>query len=232
MQPWLRDMSRGKRALRHHRPLLAVREFQRAINGFPEERDHVPHAGGRRRELAILHYYLALSLRKAGARNRALSEFVQAASLTKRGFARRKLHTQTNGYGMARQSSPHLDDRHAFYGVQLSRYLRSKRSHRLGTRAEVDMVMELVEEHWKQLSETGGLEALAHDQRLARFREVVIVFPFLSVPEEMKTDDLAVDFWHGKRVGREDRCPCGSALPYKLCHGRPPGIDEVLNGKF
>ena len=33
-------------------------------------------------------------------------------------------------------------------------------------------------------------------------------------------------------VGPNDRCVCGSGLPYRLCHGRTPGTDEVLLGKF
>jgi preprotein translocase subunit SecA len=26
--------------------------------------------------------------------------------------------------------------------------------------------------------------------------------------------------WKGRRIGRNDMCPCGSAKKYKHCHGR------------
>jgi hypothetical protein len=133
---------------------------------------------------------------------------------------------------MARQANPGRDDQQAFYGVHLSRYVRSKKSHKLGTRAEIDMIVELVDEYWSQIKLSGILRELNHEQRLALFRDTVIVFPFLSVPEALKTDDVAIDFAHGTRVGPNDRCVCGSGLPYQICHGRTPGMDEILSGEF
>jgi hypothetical protein len=133
---------------------------------------------------------------------------------------------------MARQASREIDDQQAFYGVQLARYIRSKRSHRLGTRAEIDMIAELIDEYWRELRSTLDLSRLSWDQKLKLFRETLIVFPFLSVPEALKTDDLTVDFSHGRRLTPRDRCVCGSGLPFRMCHGRTPGTDEALIGKF
>ena len=188
--------------------------------------------GSQRELLATLYNYIAVSLRKAGMRNRAVGSWVESARLLKRGSARRKLVRVTNEYGMAKQVDEERDNAEAFYGVQLSRYIRSKKSHKLGTRAEIDMIVELVDQYWNQISSSGSLNDMSHVQRLALFRDTVIVFPFLSVPEALKTEDVAIDFCHGTRVGPNDRCVCGSGLPYRICHGRTPGMDEILAGKF
>jgi hypothetical protein len=29
------------------------------------------------------------------------------------------------------------------------------------------------------------------------------------------------------RAGRNDRCPCGSRMKTKLCHGRRPSVEEI-----
>lgn len=186
----------------------------------------------RRRDLSRLFYYLGVCLRKVGMRNRAVGSFVESVRLEKRGRVRRKLLRVTNAYGMARQSSCEMDDQQAFYGVQLARYVRSKQSHRLGTRAEIDMIAELIDEYWDRLRSAVDLRRLTCEQKLRLFRETVIVFPFISVPDQLKTEDVAVDFSHGRRVGPYDRCMCGSGLPYLMCHGRTPGTDEALVGKF
>ena len=67
-------------------------------------------------------------------------------------------------------------------------------------------------------------------EKEALFRSTQIVFPFLSVPKEFSGSDLAVDFFHGRRLSRDDQCLCGSGLPYRTCHGRIPGLDELLSG--
>lgn len=185
-----------------------------------------------RSPLATAFYELGVALRKAGMHNRAIGCFVESARLHKRGFARRKLLRSTNAYGMARQASQEVDDQQAFYGVQLGRYVRSKQSHRLGTRAEIDMIAELIDDYWDHLRSSGALAGRPPGEKLRIFRDTVIVFPFLTVPEALKTEDLAVDFVSGRRLEAGDRCVCGSGLPYMLCHGRIPGTDEVLTGRF
>lgn len=169
---------------------------------------------------------------KSGMKNRAVGCWVKSACLEKRGAARRRLKWATNSYGMAKQESAQADDKHAFYGVQLSRYIRSKRSHKLGTKAEIDMVVELIDEYWEQLQSGSGLAEMDDDEKFRLFADTLIVFPFLSVPEALQADDFAVDFCHGRRVERLDRCVCGSTLPHQLCCGRTPGIDEVATGKY
>lgn len=227
------EIDRGRRALAGHRFGQALRHFDRALRlgaetrGLPQARRSIDRA-----TIADLHRYRALCLQKFGMRNMALASLVEAARLVKRGVGRRELARHQNQYGMARQATTLLDDQHAFYGIQVARYLRSKKSHRLGTRAEVDMVVELIGDHWSQIVRGGGLEGMDADERLRAFTNTSIIFPFLSVPQGVAPDNMAVDFTRGARVRPRDRCTCGSGLPYRSCHGRLRGIDEVLAGSF
>lgn len=125
-----------------------------------------------------------------------------------------------------------MDDKQAFYGIQLARYVRSKSSHRLGTRAEIDMVAELIDESWLELKGTIKLACLSPEQKRRLFEKTLVVFPFVTVPTSMKVNDMTVDFRNGRKLRPLDRCTCGSGLPYHLCHGRTPGADELLFGKF
>ena len=232
MHQWRTYFTRGCRALRDHQPIAAARWFQAARRAMDDSRSRSGRSPHSRADRARVLTYLGISYRRAGMRNRALQAWVESCSVVKRGPIRRRLEHCTNGYGMAGQLSTELDDRHAFYGVQLARYLRSKKSHRLGTRAEVDMVVELIDEHWRQICEHETIATMTFSERLSLFRSTTIVFPFLSVPESMAGEDVAVDFCHGTRIGPANRCVCGSGLRYEICHGRIPGLDEVLAGRF
>lgn len=228
MHQWTLYFRRGCRALRQHQPVHAIRWFKAALRITGADST----ASARRREKARTFRLLGTSYWKAGMRNQALGSWVESHRLLKREPVRRRILRTTNPYGMARQETAALDDRHAFYGVQLARYLRSKKSRKLGTRAEVDMLVELLNEHWTQLCESEEIGSLSHDARLVRFRETMVFFPFLSVPEGAHREHVAVDFCRGTRVGPGDRCTCGSGLLFETCHGRIPGIDEVLTGGF
>jgi hypothetical protein len=225
------DVRRAKRCTIRHSPLHAIHYLERAARNSPDDHTIVGDRSGRG-DLARIHAALARNYDKAGMPNRALAHRVEAVRLVKTGSYRLAVARSVNGYGMARQPSPWLDDREAFCGIQLARYVRSKRSQRLGTRAEVDMIAALLEDAWKEVDRDHQLEKMAISDKETLFRATVIVFPFLSVPDGLHGDDLAIDFFHGSRVGRNDRCACGSLLPYKMCHGRIPGIDELLVGDF
>ena len=56
------------------------------------------------------------------------------------------------------------------------------------------MIAELIDEYWERLRSTVDLSRLSCEQKLRLFRETVIVFPFLSVPDQLKTEDVGVDF--------------------------------------
>ncbi|WP_319414683.1 hypothetical protein [Marispirochaeta aestuarii] len=60
-----------------------------------------------------------------------------------------------NDYGMLRQMSSELDDWNAFYSVQLKKYLESKRSRKIGSQGEKDMIWDLIFEYCRVFSAPG-----------------------------------------------------------------------------
>jgi hypothetical protein len=145
---------------------------------------------------------------------------------------RRKIAALSNEFGMARQSSRDLDDWQAFYCTHLRRYVASKKSRKLGTIAESDMIRELIHDHWVKVRDSQLAINLNADQKLLLYQKIVIVFPFFDVPQHMDDGTVHVDFTRKGRLAPSDRCTCGSGLAFKICCGRTPGEDEILIGEF
>jgi protein-disulfide isomerase-like protein with CxxC motif len=137
-----------------------------------------------------------------------------------------------NWYGMEKQTDPQLDDWKAFFSIQLARYLEKKSTRKLGTVAERDMITDLIYDYWKELKKSGILEEKEYGEKLDIFKEVEIIFPSLVVPDEGKNQPIPVDFRRKQHVNSTDRCHCGSGLPYSVCCGRTPGLDELECGIF
>ena len=220
---WHLNLDRGKRFLAKHDPESALVCFEQAVASCP-----VTHP----RELARSLFFLGVTLRKLGMANCALKSWGAARRLTKDLYAGRFLQRFSNDYGMAKQSTSDLDDWKAFYSIQLSRYLETKNSKRIGTQAEGDMIWDLIFEAWKLLRANHELADVSPEERLSIFRSTKVVFPLFAVPKENKpeADTIAVDFSKKKKVMLDDDCFCGSSLPYKFCCGRTPGVDEIVNG--
>jgi tetratricopeptide (TPR) repeat protein len=223
MEQWRLDLDRGISALSRHAPDVALKRLQHALRSCPITNS---------RELERILFYLGVSLKKLGMDNSALKSWSAAQKLKKAGYARKMLRRFSNDYGMARQSTCEMDDWKAFYCVQLARYLDKKRSHQLGTRAERDMIGELILDYWKDLKAARVLEGKNTEEKLAIFKEVKVVFPYFVVPQSSGGDQIDVNFASKRRFQPEDRCTCGSGLPYKMCCGRTPGEDELLSGYF
>ena len=64
------------------------------------------------------------------------------------------------------------------------------------------------------------------------FHKTKIVFPFIVIPKVMGDLIINVDFFNGSRVEARSRCACGSGLPYCMCCGRTPGVEEIASGIF
>lgn len=207
--------------LRRHDPGAALLLFRRAFEACPAQARAVR---------ADLLYLVGLCLFKLGHANHAIFYWVESLRTFKTRRALRMLSRHSNEYGMRRQPTAELDDWFAFYAVHLERYLQSKQSHRLGTRAEHDMIRELIGDHYIALRSSGALDGACPSEKLAAFRRLTIVFPFFDVPENLGDNVVPVDFHGKRRLGPDDRCPCGSGLSFRFCCGRTRSEEELLNG--
>ena len=218
-----RSFVQGKRYLAHHRPRVALDHFRQAVRNCPVEK---------RQELVKNLFYLGVALRKVGLPSSALKTWLTARSIDKRSYAGKMAARFVNDYGMLRQMSVELDDWNAFYAVQLKKYLESKRSRKIGSQGEKDMIWDLIFDYWQGILHSGVLRGKSHSEKLELFRAIEIIFPYFTPPREKKAEIINVDFYAQSRPKADDPCPCRSGLPYGQCCGRIPGDEELLYGLF
>lgn len=215
---------RGLRSLSRHKPEDGVKSLQKALEHCPPSRP---------RELSRICFYLGIGLRRLGFPQSAIKSWISSQRLNKRGHTRKMLSRLTNCYGMERQDTTADDDWQAFSAIQTARYLLGKNKRTFSTRAEQDMIGDLIRDNWDAALRSGALEGKSGCDKLVAFRAVQIVFPSVVRAEPLVNDPvIAVNFQTQRKVKSRDRCVCGSGLAFVLCCGRTPGKEELLSGLF
>jgi hypothetical protein len=221
---WEVEYDKGLGALARHKPAEAVRSLQAALEECPPSEP---------KDLHRICLYLGIALRRAGYPQSAIKSWTSGQRLNKRGHTRKMLARFTNCYGMDPQSTSDADDRQAFSSIQTARYLMCKNKRTFSTLAEHDMIRDLIRDSWEEISDSGALGGKSSCEKMEFFRTYRIVFPSLVLSEpHINGSVISVNFQKKQRVGLNDRCACGSGMPYMLCCGRTPGKEELLTGFF
>jgi hypothetical protein len=211
------DLRRGKRELFRHRPDLAVRSLRKAVDSCPATKPG---------KLSERLYWLAIALFRLDRPELALKSLVSAQKLRQRGVARSAYSRRVNEYGMLRRQSPEIDDFYAFYSIQSCAYLGRKKDGRFDSQSEKDSVVRLIGDSWRAASRSGRIKGLGTAEKLALFREWPIAFPTFGVIAERRGSRIEADFRRGGIQGCDDRCRCGSGLPFRQCCGRTVSPSE------
>jgi hypothetical protein len=209
----------GLRDLARHRPDLAVRRLRAAAESCPASRPG---------ELSSRLYWLAAALLRLDRGELALKSLASAQKLRPRGFARAAYERRANAYGMCRRATPELDDFHAFYSIQAGAYLRRKENGRFESNAEKDVVTRLIGDAWRSLAKSCAMEGLQASRKLELFRKRRIAFPLFGLGRSEEGSILEADFRRGSRLRGDERCRCGSGLPFIRCCGRIPSTREGI----
>jgi hypothetical protein len=212
-----RAFRRGRRELARHRPDLAVRSLRSAVDSCP-----VALAG----ELARKLYWLALALFRLDRPELAIRSLASAQKLRPRGIARSAYAARVNDYGMCKRSSLELDDFYAFYSVQAGAFLATKAIARFDTGAQKDAVTRLIGDSWRLLSSSGKLSGLGAAKKLEIFKSSTISFPVFGLAEKPRGKIVDADFRKGAKITGEERCRCGSGLPFMRCCGRTNSLND------
>lgn len=221
---WATQYGRGLGSLARHRPAKAVKALQAALEECPPSNSQ---------DLYKICLYLGIALHRIGFPQSAIKSWISCQRLNKRGPTRKMLARYTNCYGMERQASTEADDWQAFSSLQTLRYLMGKNKRTFSTLAEHDMIRDLIKDSWRELQSSSDLAALSGCEKLALFRGVRIVFPAVVFAEpHLDGPVIAVNFQTKRKVGLNERCSCGSGMPFMLCCGRTPGKEELLSGSF
>jgi hypothetical protein len=208
---------RGRRELAGHRPDQAVRSLRAAVESCPAAR-----AGELSRDL----YWLALALLRLDRPELAIRSLASAQKLRPRGMARAAYERRVNDYGMCRRTSPELDDFYAFYSVKACDYLGSKAEGRFASNEEKDTVTRLIGDAWRAIGRAGTLSSLSASGKLALFKSWPISFPLFGLEPRGSGRVIAADFRRGTALRGEERCSCGSGLPFMRCCGRVSCLRE------
>ena len=220
---WAIHYDSGLGSLAWHRPVDAVKCFQRALELCPPSRSQ---------DLYRVCFYLGIALQRVGYSQSAIKSWISCQRLNKRGHTRKMLSRYTNCYGMEKQESSAADDWQAFYSIQTARYLLGKNKRVFSTLAEQDMICDLIKDAWKALGR-GVLAGKTGCEKMEVFRGVRIVFPSVVIGEPHADGPIiSVNFQTQQKVALGDRCPCGSGLPLFQCCARTPGKEELLSGVF
>ncbi len=182
---WNRYIKHGKRCLKKHDPSGALDYFREAVEMIPVEN---------RAELSRVLYYMGITLGKMGISSGAVRSWKTSMQLDKRGYASKMYRNASNGYGMVKQSTCEQDDWKAFYSVHICRYLETKKSRKLGSDAEKDMIWDLIYESWIQFKSQVNLKGKNPSEKLMLFKSMKIIFPFFMVPDDFYREPIAVDF--------------------------------------
>lgn len=227
MHTWKQAYRRGRRCLSKHEAEAAIKAFQEALNCCPVTN---------RRSASHILYSLGLALQQSGHPALAAKSWVNARKLSRRGWEAKSCERWVNAYGMRRCATPVEDDYNAFRAIQVARYLGRRGSGRFGSRAERDVVYELIGDAWRVIHRSGILAAMSVSERLSAYRRARVDLPFLYVEDALERDREPIrgNFRPGAqvslRVAPDDRCPCGSGLPQRMCCGRLHSCAELESG--
>ncbi|MBN2875226.1 MAG: SEC-C domain-containing protein [Spirochaetales bacterium] len=201
----------GKRALAAHDAVAAIRLLRIAVDGCP---------ASRRAELAHRLYWLSIALRRLGKEGLAIKALASAQRLAPRGSARELYAHVANGYGMPKAACEEHDDYRAFCAIHVRRYLERVPDRRFASQEEIDEVLTVIAGAWLRLNEAEAVGDSPCDDKLKTFEDLSIEFPTLRPRAGSVGKIIAADFVRGRAMQADDRCPCGSGLPYRMCCGR------------
>lgn len=212
------EFREGLRFLSRHRPDLAVRSFRASAAACPASRSA---------ELSMRLYWLTVALFRLDQSDLAIKSLASAQKLRPRGFARAIYRRRVNEYGMPRRASAELDDFYAFYSIQIGVYLGRKDKPRFDSVGEKDVVLRIVLDSWLSLSRSGRLEPMTAGEKLKIFKEWKVSFPAFGMSVNDCQKVVQADFRAQRVLLGDERCTCGSGLPYRQCCGRTASLREL-----
>jgi len=207
------SLNAGIRALTRHDPRSALRYLRESVDSCPVSR---------RTDLATRLYWLSVALQRLGKDGLALKALASARMLAPRGFARARYEGLANQYGMPRSSCADSDDYRAFAAIHIRRYLSRRASMAFMDEAEAIGIFRAVADAWARLESSFDRSSATCDEKLEAFRRCRIDYPVRAdygAPSAVGRK-LTVNFRSGTLFSADERCLCGSGLPFSRCCGR------------
>jgi len=223
MHQWELMVAQARQNLKRHKPHKALHLLTNALKECPSEKCSLT---------ARILFYLGIALKRTGHLASALHLWISAYHFKKNRFILKLINRYANGYGMLKQPTPELDDKYAFFSIQINRYLSRKQRRYFSTAAERDVIIELINDFWKMINAKGLLKGKGIAEKRELFTKVTIPFPYFYLPKSLEDSVVSVNFFNERLLDGSNRCFCGSGLPFYMCCGRNRPLDGMLWGYF
>ena len=208
----------GRRALVRHDAVKALGFLRSAVDKtLPDDAN-----------LAKYLYWVSICLWRLGRKELAIKSFSSAQKLLHHGYSRCIYERMVNGYGMIKTGSPENDDFQAFASIQIKKYLKSGKKQAFTNNFEKEVIVYLLVDSWRSLVNKVSIKDMSFSERIKFFHSCKINYPAAILENGISI--ITANFRLGKRVLADDRCLCGSGLPYRMCCGRTITPFEASNG--
>ena len=220
-----------KRELKKGQGFLTKKDFHKALKCFEAAVTDCPVSSTEGLEKSL--YYLGVTLKKLGRIESAMRCWHIARKLKADGLSIGMIQKYSNRYGMVNIKCVIEEDKAAFTGIQLEKYLNMKKVNRFCSDAEKDVVKDIIDNYWLELYSSGEINQLSVENKLKFFRDQILIFPFSDI-SYFNNDSVIIftDFQSGKSLSMSDLCTCGSGMKFSQCCGRIKSIEELEIGKF
>ncbi len=175
MESWKAEFFKGKKCIISKDLEGALYHLHSSIKNCPVEKDI---------DLADIFFNLGIAFRKLGFIIPAVRSWDASKCADKRG----------QGASILDRIFPEKrisDDKSNFYLIQLSTYLSGKKSGKIDSEAEKDMIIDLIAIYWEQIIDSGILYGQCQSEKMIIFRDIEIDFPYMG--ETSDFSDSIVD---------------------------------------
>ncbi len=173
MESWKADFFKGKKCIISKDLKGALGYLHRSMKKCPVENDI---------ELADLFFYLGVAFNKLGCIVPAVRSWDASMCADKGGQAAMLLRRIFPGERLS-------NDKSYFYLIQLSAYLGRKKSGKIDSEAEKDMIIDLISMYWEEIVDSRILKGQCQSEKILIFKDIDIDFPYTEVNFDFSVSD-------------------------------------------
>lgn len=174
MESWKADFFKGRKCIIGKDLRGALTYLHRSIKNCPVEKDV---------DLADIFFNLGIAFRKLGFIIPAVKSWDASMCADKTGLGSSYLDRI---FPEKRIS----EDKRNFYLMQLSTYIEGKKSGKIESEAERDMIIDLIDIYWDQIIDSGILFGQCQSEKMIIFRDIEIDFPYMDVVFEFSDSGI------------------------------------------
>ena len=165
MENWKYDFFKGKKCLKNHSFKDALGYLHKSAIDCPVENQI---------DLADIFFNLGVAFKKLGCIIPAIKSWDAAECSDRKGEASKVLARIFPGNRLD-------NDKSYFFLIQLSIYLGKKKSEKIESDAEKDMILDLISIYWEQVLDSGILYGQSKAEKMIIFRDIEIDFPYADI---------------------------------------------------